>query len=70
MKISPIYQSIRMFETPKVCSSAPDPLLFEPFLPWIYKIMLAYQEQEEPENGSSKPDGIRYSRSYYTKKFR
>lgn len=32
--------------------------------------MLAYQKQEETENEQYAPEGIRYSKSYYIKKFR
>jgi len=49
---------------------APERLSFEHFLPWIYKIMLAYQEQEELETENYSPEGIRYSKSYYIKKFK
>jgi len=42
--------------------------LIEHFLPWIHKIMLAYQDQETSENDpfTSKTHG--FSKSYYTKK--
>ena len=53
-----------------VCLCAPERLSFEHFLPWIYKIMLAYLEQEETESENYSPEGIRYSKSYYIKKFR
>jgi hypothetical protein len=32
------------------------------------KIMLAYQEQKEPENDLFKPMNTKYSNAYYTKK--
>ncbi len=57
-------------KTPTILSCAPDALLFEHFLPWIWKIILAYQEQEETETENYSPEGIRYSKSYYIKKFR
>src|SRR5436309_2852957 len=53
--ISPLYQYIHTFDEHTVLSSAPDAFLFEPFLPWIWKIMLAYQEQEETGNKQSAP---------------
>jgi hypothetical protein len=37
-------------------------------LPWIEKIMFAYQEQEEPENDLFNPKGIKHSNAYYTRK--
>jgi len=42
--------------------------LFEHFLPWIHQIMLAYQEQKEPENDLLIPQGFTFSKAYYTKK--
>ncbi len=49
-------------------SSAPERLVFEHFLPWIWKIMLAYQEQEEGESDEFAPK-INYSSNlYYTRK--
>ena len=50
--------------------SAPERLSFEHFLPWIYKIILDYQEPKDFDNEQSTLEGIRYSKAYYTKKFR
>ncbi len=50
--------------------NTPNALLFELFLPWIHKTSFAYQEQEETETENYSPEGIRYSKSYYIKKFR
>jgi hypothetical protein len=47
---------------------APGLFLIELFLPWIEKIMLSYQEQEEPENDLFNSKGIKHSKAYYTKK--
>ena len=59
---------IRVFETDGVSSGAPGLFLFEHFLPWIYKIMLAYQEQKEKENDFLISTGTKYSKAYYSKK--
>lgn len=48
---------------------APERLSFGHFLPWIWKIMQAYQSSSELEFGQIKPEGITYSKAYYTKKF-
>ena len=47
---------------------APDALLFEHFLPWIKKIMVAYQEPEVTENDQFVPKDSKFSIGYYTKK--
>ena len=39
----------------------PEGILFEHFLPWIWKIMQAFQDQEEYENKPIAPEGLRYS---------
>jgi len=48
--------------------SAPDALLFEHFLPWIQKIMLAYEIISGDEADPFPPEGTRFSKGYYTKK--
>ena len=50
----------------KLC--APDALLFEHFLPWIQKIMLAYEIISGDEKDPLPPEGTRFSKGYYTKK--
>lgn len=68
IQISPIYQSIHMFE-PEVCSlGAPDASLFEHFLPWIQKIMLAYEIKSTDEKDLFPPEGTIFSKGYYTRK--
>jgi len=47
---------------------APDALLFEHFLPWIQKIMLAYEIISGDEADPFPPEGTRFSKGYYTKK--
>jgi len=42
--------------------------LIEHFLPWIYQIMLAYQELETSENDPFAPKTNKFSKPYYTKK--
>ena len=49
-------------------SGAPEGLSFEHFLPWIDKIMFAYQDKEGPENDELVPQGTNFSKGYYTKK--
>jgi hypothetical protein len=41
---------------------------FEHFLPWIYKIIISYQEQRNIKNDIFSPENIKYSETYYTKK--
>ncbi len=65
--ISPLYQSILRFERRVVLPGAQGESLIEHFLPWIQKIILAYQEQKESENYFLKPKN-KFSNAYYTKK--
>lgn len=46
----------------------PDASLFEHFLPWIQKIMLAYEIISGDETDPFPPEGTRFSKGYYTKK--
>jgi hypothetical protein len=48
--------------------SAPDALSFEHFLPWIYKIMLAYQAPDNSNIDQMLPHGTSFSKGYYSKK--
>jgi hypothetical protein len=57
-----------MFEAEKDSFSAPDAFSFEHFLPWIWKIMLAYQDSENNENDEFTPRDSKFSKAYYTKK--
>ena len=59
-----VISMLGFFSTP----AAPGLFLIELFLPWIEKIMFAYQEQKELENDLFNPKGIKYSNAYYTKK--
>ena len=47
---------------------APDALLFEHLLPWIQKIMIAYEIKSDHENDEIPPHGSKYSKGYYSKK--
>ncbi len=47
---------------------APEGLSFEHFLPWIDKIMLAYQDNKGSEKDEIVPQGTKFSKGYYTKK--
>jgi hypothetical protein len=49
-------------------SSAPDALSFEHFLPWIWKIMLAYQEPDKKCSEEMLPQGTGFSKGYFSKK--
>jgi len=57
-----------MFEDKGVGSSALGLFSDELFLPWIQRLMLAYQEQKETENDLFIPESTKYSKAYYTKK--
>ena len=46
---------------------APGTFLIEHFLPWIRKIMMEYQEQEDMENELFVPKASKFSNAYYTK---
>ena len=43
-------------------------LSFEHFLPWIQKLILVYQDQEDTQNDQFIPPGTTVSKAYYTKK--
>lgn len=67
-QISPIYQSIRMFDTNQISSCRAEGLSFELFLPWIWKIMLSYQNKEDHERDDLLPQDTNFSKGYYSKK--
>jgi hypothetical protein len=67
-QIIPIYQSIRMFDTDEISPGAPDALSFEHFLPWIWKIMLAYQDPDKKCGEEMLPQGTSFSKGYFSKK--
>jgi hypothetical protein len=48
-------------------NSAPEELVFEHFLPWIQKIMLAYEIRSTDETDPFPPKGTMFSKGYYTK---
>jgi len=68
LKISLTYQSILIFEPERLKPGAPGLFTHELFLPWIHNLMLAYQEQNNPENDLFEPANTKYSKTYYTKK--
>ena len=43
-------------------------LSFEHFLPWIWKIMLSYQDKEDHEKDDLLPHDTNFSKGYYNKK--
>lgn len=47
--------------------SAPDASLFELFLPWIQKIMQAYEIQSESEDDLFSPKSTKFPKRYYMK---
>ncbi|OGG16064.1 hypothetical protein A3D77_01990 [Candidatus Gottesmanbacteria bacterium RIFCSPHIGHO2_02_FULL_39_11] len=49
-------------------ASAPEEPVIEHFLPWIQKIMLAYEIKSTDETDPFPPEGIKLSKGYYTKK--
>ena len=57
-----------MFETGEISFSAPDALSFEHFLPWIHKIILAYQDSDKSNAEQMLPQGTSFSKGYYSKK--
>ncbi len=65
--ISPLFQHIRDFGALSTPLGDPGALCFELFLPWIYKLMLAYPVCEK---GKDVPRSIpsRMSPRFYTKK--
>ena len=67
MKIRAIYQSIRMFDESMIPSSTLDALSFEHVLPWIGKIMLAYQDPDSTSGDQMLPQGTSFSKGYYRK---
>ena len=46
----------------------PDAFSFEHFLPWIYKIMLTYQDSEKHTGEEMLPQGSSFSKGYYSEK--
>jgi len=44
------------------CQGAPDEHSFEHFLPWIYKIMLTYQDEEQSDSKQMLPQGASFSK--------
>ena len=46
-----------------VLSSAPDALSFEHFLPWIWKLVLVYQDKENDTDEQMLPQGASFSKS-------
>ena len=57
-----------MFDTEEISSSAPDALSFEHFLPWIHKIMLAYNDPDNNTGEEMLPQGTSFSKGYISKK--
>jgi hypothetical protein len=57
-----------MFEAQGCSFSAPEERVFEPFLPWIQKIMLAYEIKSTDETDPFPPKGTTFSKGYYTRK--
>ena len=51
-----------------LASGAPIDFSDELFLPWIHKIMLAYQDHEDQENNVIHPAITKFSKAYYLKK--
>ena len=57
-----------MFDDMSIGLRAPGEFTIELFLPWIHKIMLAYQEKKEEEHDDLYIlSGTKYSKAYYTK---
>ena len=48
--------------------SGPDALSFEHFLPWIWKIMLAYDDPDKNSGEEMLPQGTSFSKGYYSNK--
>ena len=63
-----LYQAIRAFDNTRIPFGTPDAFLFEHFLPWLYKIMIAYQNQQDIQDDELIPQGNKFSKGYYTKK--
>ena len=57
-----------MFEASESSLGAPDALSFEHFLPWIWKIILAYQDPDSNNGEQMLPQGTSFSKGYYSKK--
>ena len=54
----------------EISSGAPDALSFEHFLPWIWKLVLVYQEQDSVTDDQILPQGASFSKSkrFYKKR--
>lgn len=64
---------LKMIKNHARLSSAPEELSFEHLIPvWdcIHDLMRAYQVPNDTEIRQPTPEGVRYSKAYYTKKFR
>ena len=66
--ISKYYKAISKLEQSKSSFSAPEGLSFEHFLPWIWKLVLVYQDPDNNNGEQMLPQGTSFSKGYYTKK--
>lgn len=62
------YQGVHVFKTEYDSSGAPEEPVIEPFLPWIQKIMLAYEIKSTDETDPFPPKDTIFSKGYYTRK--